>query len=150
MVSTPLYPIFSIFPGTVRPGTAGFSPKPGSFSIRNVLMFRCGASWPSSVLHSTATRLAVPPLVSHIFCPLSTNSSPSRTALVRMAATSEPRPGSDMENAPRTSPAAIRGRKQSFCSSVPCLAIMWATMKWVLMMPDTDIQPRAISSTARA
>jgi hypothetical protein len=27
---------------------------------------------------------------------------------------------------------------------------MCATMKWVLMMPDTDIQPRAISSTARA
>jgi hypothetical protein len=94
--------------------------------------------------------LAVPPLVSHIFWPFSTKSSPSRAARVRMAATSEPRPGSDMEKAPRTSPVAIRGRNQDFCSSVPCLAIMWATMKWVLMMPDTDIQPRAISSTARA
>ena len=28
-----------------------------------------GSAWPSSVLHSTATRLAVPPLVSHIFWP---------------------------------------------------------------------------------
>ena len=69
---------------------------------------------------------------------------------MRIAETSEPRPGSDMEKAPRTSPTAIRGRKYSFCSSVPCWAIMWATMKWVLMMPDTDIQPRAISSTTRA
>ena len=67
-----------------------------------------------------------------------------------MAATSEPRPGSDMEKAPRTSPAAILGRKYSFCSAVPWRPIMWATMKWVLMMPDTDIQPRAISSTTRA
>ena len=74
-------------------------------------MFRCGASCPSSVRQSTATRLDVPPLVSHIFWPLITKSSPSRTALVRIAATSEPRSGSDMENAPRTSPAAILGRK---------------------------------------
>ena len=71
-MSTPLYPIFSIFPGTVRPGTVGLAPKPGSFSIRNVVMFRCAASWPSSVRHSTATRLEVPPLVSHIFWPLMT------------------------------------------------------------------------------
>ena len=33
-----------------------------------------------------------------------------RAARVRMPATSEPTPGSDIENAPRTSPVAIRGR----------------------------------------
>ena len=37
VVSTPLYPIFSIFPGIVRPGIT--SPKPGGFSTRNVVMF---------------------------------------------------------------------------------------------------------------
>ena len=35
-------------------------------------MFRCGASWPSSVRHSTATRFELAPLVSHIFWPLIT------------------------------------------------------------------------------
>ena len=67
-----------------------------------------------------------------------------------MAATSEPQPGSLIEKAPRTSPVAIRGRYFRFCSSVPCWSSRWATMKWVLMMPLTLIQPRAISSTARA
>ena len=79
-----------------------------------------------------------------------TYSSPSRFALVLIAATSEPRSGSDIENEPRTSPVAIRGRKCFFCSSVPCREIMCATMKWVLITPDTLIQPRAISSTTSA
>ena len=74
-------------------------------------MFLYGLSLsPRSVRTSTATRLAEPPLVSHIFWPVMTHSSPSRTALVRIAATSDPMPGSDIENAPRTSPVAIRGR----------------------------------------
>ena len=60
------------------------------------------------------------PLVSHIFWPLITQSSPSLTALVLIAATSDPSPGSDIENAPRTSPVAILGRYFVFCSSVPC------------------------------
>ena len=67
-----------------------------------------------------------------------------------MPATSDPSPGSDIENAPRTSPVAMRGRKRSFCSCVPCWMIMYATMKCVLMTPETLIQPRAISSTTSA
>ncbi len=59
---------------------------------------------------STATSVDEPPFVSHIFWPFSTYSSPSRTALLVIAETSEPQPGSDIENAPRTSPVAIRGR----------------------------------------
>ena len=55
-----------------------------------------------------------------------------------------------MEKAPRISPVAIFGRKYSFCSFVPCREIMCATMKCVLMTPDTLIQPRAICSTTRA
>jgi hypothetical protein len=52
-----------------------------------------------------------PPLVSHIFWPLIVQlPSPSGTALVRMADTSEPQCGSDIEKPPRTSPVAILGR----------------------------------------
>ena len=58
-------------------------------------------------------------MVTHIFWPLMTQSSPSFLARVEIAWTSEPRPGSDSENAARISPVAIRGRYFSFCSSVP-------------------------------
>lgn len=135
----------------VRPGRT--SPKPGSFSTRKVVIDLWGAvpsGCPSSLRTSTATRFDEPPFVSHIFWPFRTYSSPSLTAFEVMAETSEPRAGSDIENAPRTSPRAIRGRKWSFCSCVPCCLSMYATMKCVLMMPETDIQPRAISSTQSA
>ena len=90
-------------------------------------------------------------MVSHIFWPSTVHvPSSSRTALVLMPETSEPQPGSLIEKAPRTSPVAIRGRYLCFCSSVPCCSSMWATMKWVLMIPLTLIQPRAISSTHSA
>ncbi len=46
------------------------SPKPTSFSTRKVVMFLYTDSAPSSVFTSTATRLAEPPLVSHIFWPV--------------------------------------------------------------------------------
>jgi hypothetical protein len=39
--------------------------------------------------------------------------------LVRIAATSEPQPGSDIENAPRTAPVAILGSSRSRCSTEP-------------------------------
>jgi hypothetical protein len=75
----------------------------------------CGLLAPSSVRARSATRLDVAPLVSHIFWPVITYSSPfslfSSRAAVRIAATSEPRSGSDMESALRISPVAIRGRK---------------------------------------
>ena len=64
------------------------------------------------------------PFVSHIFCPVRTKSSPSASAREVIAATSDPQPGSDIENAPRTSPVAISGSSRRFCSSVPC----WASM----------------------
>ena len=63
------------------------------------------------------------PLVSHIFCPEIRYPSPSGRAAVRMAATSEPSPGSDIDSAPRASPVAIRGRRYSRCSSVPWVAM---------------------------
>ncbi len=63
-------------------------------------------------------------MVSHIFCPLRTKSPDAeRVAFDRIAATSEPQPGSDIENAPRTSPVAIRGSRVRFCSAEPCCAM---------------------------
>jgi hypothetical protein len=67
-----------------------------------------------------------------------------------IAETSEPHSGSLIEKAPRNSPAAMRGSSRCFCSSVPCCAIMYATMKCVLITPEIDIQPRAICSTTSA
>jgi hypothetical protein len=68
-------------------------------------------------------------------------SSPSGVALHRSDAASLPASGSDSENAARTSPVAIRGRRRAFCSSVPCRASSVTTMVWVLRMPASDIQP---------
>ena len=76
--------------------------------------------------------------------------SPSRTAFDLIAETSEPHSGSDIENAPRTSPVAIRGSSRAFWSAEPCCEIRYATMKWVLTMPEIDIQPRDSSSTTSA
>src|SRR3954449_1547503 len=97
----------------VSPGAV--SPNPSSFSTRKVVIDLYGDSSPLcpsrlAVRTRVATRLDEAPLVSHIFWPSIFQPSPSLTALVLTAATSEPSPGSDIENAPRTSPAAILGR----------------------------------------
>ena len=59
------------------------------------------------------------PLVIHILLPLMTYSSPTRRAVVRMLATSEPQPGSLTPSAPMRSPASAGTRNSRFCSSVP-------------------------------
>ena len=73
-----------------------------------------------SVFISTKTTLEPRPLVTHIFCPFSSQlpSSPF-FAVDLMPWTSEPTSGSESEKAARISPVAIFGRKYSFCSSVP-------------------------------
>ena len=86
-------------------------------------------------------------MVTHIFCPLITQSSPSRVARVEIAWTSEPRPGSDSEKAALISPVPMRDRKRSFWSSVPNFISRYEPMKWVLTMPEIEIQPRDSSST---
>ena len=68
---------------------------------------------------STNTTPDSSPFVTHIFWPFSTQASPSLVAVALMPCTSEPTSGSDSENAARSSPVAIFGRKCSFCSSVP-------------------------------
>ena len=54
-----------------------------------------------------------------VFWPSRTNHSPSLTPRVVMEARSLPAFGSDQPWDQRSSPDAIRGRKRSFCSSVP-------------------------------
>ena len=107
-------------------------------------------SAPESVTASSITSPARSPLVTHIFCPVITKSSPSRTARVRIAWTSEPACGSVIENAERTSPRAICGSSSCFCSSVPNVLIMNDAMKCVLSTPDSEIQPRESSFTISA
>jgi hypothetical protein len=73
----------------------------------------------SSVRAQTTARSAMPPLVIHILVPLSTQSPPSRRALVRIPAGLEPKSGSVRPKQPITSPAAMAGSQRRFCSSEP-------------------------------
>ena len=57
--------------------------------------------------------------VVQIFEPLSTHSSPSRTAVVRAPARSEPPLGSDRNCIQKASPLRMGGTWRAFCSSVP-------------------------------
>jgi hypothetical protein len=60
------------------------------------------------------------PDIQHLV-PLSTQPSPSRTALVRMPMTSLPAWGSDSPNPHRREPSAIPGRYCCFCASLPAI-----------------------------
>ena len=68
---------------------------------------------------------ATDPLVIHILVPLSTHSSPSRLARVRIPAGLEPKSGSVSPKQPIASPAAIRGSQRVFWSSLPNLQIAY-------------------------
>ena len=74
---------------------------------------------PPSLRAQTTATSAIPPLVIHILVPLSTQSDPSRRALVRIDDGSDPESGSVSPKHPMTSPAAMRGSHSSFCSSDP-------------------------------
>ena len=98
---------------------------------------------PSSVCaHTTATPASVP-LVIHILPPLSTQSSPSRLARVRIDAGSLPASGSVRPKQPSTSPVAIRGSHSSRCCSVPH---RW--IAYIASEPCTDTKLRSPESTA--
>ena len=64
----------------------------------------------------------------NVFEPLSTQSSPSRTALVFSAARSEPPLGSVMPIAVSISPLATPGSQRFFCSSLVSSTRYGATM----------------------
>ena len=65
------------------------------------------SAWP--VLAKTVKKPARPPLVIQSLLPSSTQSSPSRTAVVLMLAASEPAPGSVRQKAAIISPVASLG-----------------------------------------
>ena len=81
------------------------------------------------------------------FWPLMTHSSPSRTALVRIEAGSEPASGSDSANAGEISPVARRGSHFCFCSSLPNSVIGSEPSSWIIRIRALDAQALAISST---
>src|SRR6266540_162671 len=81
---------------------------PGSFSTNSRDMPRYGGSASGSVLHSSTTRPARSPFVTHIFVPVTTYSSLSRTARHWMDCTSDPAPGSDIESAARSARGHLR------------------------------------------
>ena len=82
------------------------------------------------------------------FWPLMTQSSPSRTAVVRIAAGSEPASGSESANAGDHSPEAQRGQPLCFCSSVPNSWIGSVPSSWIMRISALEAQAFAISSTA--
>ena len=82
------------------------------------------------------------------FWPLITHSSPSRTALVRIAAGSEPASGSDSAKAGDHSPLAHFGSHLCFCSSEPNSWIGSVPSSWTISISAEEAQALAISSTA--
>src|SRR4028118_1583426 len=74
---------------------------------------------PSSVLAQTTATSARVPLVIHCLEPLSTQSSPTFLAVVRMPPGLEPKSGSVRPKQPIASPEARHGTQRSFCSWGP-------------------------------
>ena len=87
-------------------------------------------------------------LVIQFFWPLITHSSPSRTAVVRIAAGSLPASGSESAKAGDHSPLAHFGRKRSFSSSEPKSWIGSVPSSWIIRIRAEEAQALAISSTA--
>ncbi len=125
--------ILAVISGAEKPGVPVGTTKPR--------MPRAPSSR-SVLAHTTATS-ATEPLVIHILAPLSTQSSPSRRAVVRMPPGSEPKSGSVRPKQPSARPAAMRGSHSCFCSSLP----QW----WIANIasePCTDTSERIPESTA--
>ena len=112
-VCDPLMPILSSIRPTEKPGK--------SFSTIKPLMPRVPCS--GAVSAKTEVTRAIPPLVIKRFEPLRIYLSPLRTAVVRIAAASEPEPASVSANAAIHSPLAREGKYLRFCSSLPASSI---------------------------
>jgi hypothetical protein len=74
---------------------------------------------PSSVRAHTVATSAIVPFVIHIFDPFSTQSDPSRRAVVRIEPGSEPASGSVRPKQPTYVPSCSPGSHRCFCSSEP-------------------------------
>ena len=82
------------------------------------------------------------------FVPVTTHSSPSRTARVIIPPGSEPASGSESANAGDHSPEAQRGRKRCLSSSVPNSLIGSVPSSWTISISALEAHARATSSTA--
>ena len=89
-----------------------------------------------SRLAHTTTALARSPEVTKIFSPLITHSSPSSVAVVRMAAESDPAPGSVMAIAAHTLP------KRFFCSGVATALMAALPSPWRGMVSARPASPQ--------
>ena len=108
-------------------------------------------SFSRSVTAITTAVSAMRPLVMNVFEPFSTQSGPSRTAVVRVPPASEPAPLSVSPQHPIFSPRASGVRKRRFCSSVPARK-MWPEQRllWAATERATPASTRASSSITRA
>ena len=101
-------PILSSLRDTVKPGV------PLSTTISEI---PCAPASP--VRTAVTTKSARTPDVMYVFAPLTTYWSPSRFAVVRIPATSEPPSGSVIASEPISSPARVGRTQRSICAGSP-------------------------------
>ena len=104
-----------------------------------------------SVIARTTATWPTLAFVMKALVPVSTHSPSSRTARVRIAAASDPEPGSVRPQAPSAWPLASRGRYFAFCSREPN-SWRWPVQSelWAHIVMPTDASPRQSSSTMSA
>ena len=83
----------------------------------------------------------------HAFTPLTTYSSPDRSARADSAAASEPACGSESAYAPSSSPPSMSGSQRARCSSVPYSASAKHDITCTDSPTPIDIQAVATSSS---
>ena len=107
---------------------------------------------PSSLVRAkTSATSAQVPLVMKSFCPLTTQSDPSRTALEVRLPASDPVSGSVSPKQPSAVAVASRGSHSCFCSSLPWKRIDLPTSPLLTdTMPRSAESARPSSSMARA
>ena len=110
-MSVARWPILSRCFSTVTPGA--------SIGTMNAERPRC--PFVGSVFAKTTVHAARPAFVMNVFEPLRTYSSPRRSAVVLMRATSEPASGSLRPNEQRIGSSASGGSHSRFCSSSPAM-----------------------------
>jgi hypothetical protein len=111
-VSEAAQPTLEYFAATVKPGV------PAGTMIAEISLPPSGSCPVTAVIVTNAVT-SVPELVMNALDPLMTHSSPSSTAVVRVAAASDPPPGSVSPNAPKLLPAHRSGNHCCFCCSSP-------------------------------
>lgn len=125
-------PIFSSLRETVKPGV------PRSTTMSEI-------PWaPASPVRTTVvTKSARQPEVMKVLAPLMTYSSPSRTAVVRIPATSEPPSGSVTASEPILAPSSVGLTQRSICTGSPAAAICGTAIPQVNSEANRPPEPPA-------